>query len=200
VSSVRRSFSTSQKKRNHASVTTAHERDAPIKPSLYREDNASQAPPSIQEIAMGLHVSRTPHLRPLGTSQHSSYPQKHPGRYPSQSALHPPSLPTSGSSHHATAPRRSSLKKPSAAASSSSMSHAMGSDLSVSLSTVTSNTLSTPRSNRSFSSLKLRVPWLSSGPSAPPEGADSLRGKSKHVPRKKAVRFTGHIPSQKEVD
>ena len=159
-------------------------------PSLYREDNKSQAPPSIQEIAMGLHISRTPHLRPLGTSQHSSYPPKHPGRYPSQTATHPPT------SHHATTPRPSSLKKPNAAASSSSMSHSMASDPSVSLSTVTSNTLSTPRSNRSFSSFKLRVPWLSSGPSVPPESAGSLRGLSKHVPRKKAVRFTGHVPSQ----
>ncbi|KAM6497087.1 hypothetical protein JOM56_007560 [Amanita muscaria] len=204
MSSVKRPFtSSSQKKRSNSSTTPTSGDD--VTPSPYRQDHNSRNPPSIDQIAMGLHISRTPHLRSLGSTPNISYPQKHHGRSSTRSPSLPHSRPTSASSNHQTTPRRSSLKKSSAAASSSYTSHhdSLTSDpsaTSASLSTITSNTISTPRSSRSFSaSFRLRVPWLSLGPSAsPPRNSDD----SKHLPRKKAVRFTGHAPrhGQDDVD
>lgn len=167
-------------------------------PAPYRQDTYAQAPPSIEQIAMGLHISRTPHLRPMNPPQRSTH-----------SPSLPQSRPTSASSNQQTFPTRSSLKK-SSHAPSSSVSHSMTSDLSAtsaSFSTATSNTLSTPRSGRSLSSLKLRVPWLSTGfrpspdtSSEPARSTNSLHENLKHLPRKKAVRFTGHPPCQELVD
>ncbi|KAF8347834.1 hypothetical protein F5887DRAFT_954345 [Amanita rubescens] len=201
MSSVRRSFSpSSHKKRdNPSSSIPTIDANSHVMPARYRQDSNAQAPPSIEQIAMGLHISRTPHLRPMNSPQLRS----------TQSPSLPQSRPTSASSNQQTFPTRSSLKK-SSHGPSSSVSHSMTSDLSAtsaSFSTATSNTLSTPRSGRSLSSLKLRVPWLSTGfrpspaaASAPARSTNSLHENLKHLPRKKAVRFTGHPPCQEPVD
>ncbi|KAK2463571.1 hypothetical protein APHAL10511_004322 [Amanita phalloides] len=196
VSSVKRSFSpSSQKKRHSQSATPTHDDDPTFMPSPYRRDNVEYTPPSIEQIAMGLHISRTPHLRPLN----SSPPQS--GQCSPHSPSLPQSRPTSASSNQRAFPARSSLKKSTTVTSSSLMSHST----SASLSTATSNTLSTPRSGRSLSSLKARMPWFSMGfRASPPDSAPSRNNSShanvKHMPRKKAVRFTGHTPRQEDVD
>ena len=161
-------------------------------PAPYRQDSKAHAPPSIEQIAMGLHISRTPHLRPMNPSQHSPAPSL------------PQSRPTSASSNQQTFPIRSSLKK-STHAPSSSISHSMTSDLSAtsaSFSTATSNTLSTPHSGLSLSSLRLRVPWrsISSRPSQDTAPVRSSNENMRHLPRKKAVRFTGHTPYHEPVE
>ncbi|KAF8745518.1 hypothetical protein AX14_008935 [Amanita brunnescens Koide BX004] len=197
MSSVRRSFSpSSQKKRHNPSSSTPHDANPLVMPAPYRQDSKAHVPPSIEQIAMGLHISRTPHLRPMNS--------------PQQSHSLPQSRPTSASSNQQTFPIRSSLKK-SSHAPSSSIRHSMTSDLSTtstSFSTATSNTLPTPRSGRSLSSLRLRVPWRSAStssrsplaPAAPARSTNLLQENLRHLPRKKAVRFTGHTPYHEPVE
>ncbi|KAH7870405.1 uncharacterized protein C8R40DRAFT_646166 [Lentinula edodes] len=134
------------------------------------------SPPSIEQIAMGLHISRTPHLRPppvsnnLFPGDHTPIPLPPP---PSRSAMkktgQPNSLPPSLDPH------------------------------SVSSTTIASSNLPpTPRSNRSLLSLKLRMSRLLSSnqsSSMPPSTLPSPTASSQDtatnfVPPRKAVRFS----------
>ncbi|KAF8916275.1 hypothetical protein CPB85DRAFT_1290626 [Mucidula mucida] len=163
-------------------------------PSRFRQHDPSSSPPTIEQIAMGLHLSRTPHLRPVNGPYHSPY-----GRTSAQGSQHQfealhristsPPLPPP--------PARSALKKPSTVTSTAS-SPTPGLST-ASSTTITSNTPSTPQSNRSLTSLKMRMarflpgPRSFSAPSSAVVSADSSpRGStSDFIPPKKAVRFSG---------
>ncbi|KAJ3932073.1 MAG: hypothetical protein NXY57DRAFT_1004753 [Lentinula lateritia] len=134
------------------------------------------SPPSIEQIAMGLHISRTPHLRPppvsnnLFSGGHTPIP------------LPPP-------------PSRSAMKKPG---KPNSLSPSLDPH-SVSSTTIASSNLpSTPRSNRSLLSLKLRMSRLlpsNQSSSMPPSTLPSPTASSQDtatnfVPHRKAVRFS----------
>ncbi|KIK61708.1 hypothetical protein GYMLUDRAFT_42738 [Collybiopsis luxurians FD-317 M1] len=141
-----------------------------------KKPDPSSSPPSVEQIAMGLHISRTPHLRAPSVPQHP-YSQRIP--------LPPP-------------PSRSALKKPGQASSSApSLDPPSASSTTV----TSSNFPSTPRSNRSLFSLKTRmsrfIPGsglqtssaLSSSSPSPPFSS-SRDSSSDIVPPKKAVRFS----------
>ncbi|KAG9313029.1 hypothetical protein JVU11DRAFT_6469 [Chiua virens] len=129
--------------------------------------------PTIEQIAMGLHVSRTPHLRPVANS-----PQRHPIpsppscrslnmpiRHPSVSPDHFQDTSSSSSQHPTTRhslpppPRRSSMKKTSSSAST--LTHPqqqfLSSGVSQSSSVVTSAGPVTSPSSRPLSSLRSRM-------------------------------------------
>ncbi|KAH9945735.1 hypothetical protein B0H21DRAFT_743778 [Amylocystis lapponica] len=169
VSSVRRSFSTSARRRDSSpsgrGMYSTPEESIPPVPSRYDFRNSPDTRPTVEQIAMGLHVSRTPHLHPAYSPQSSPHvrsryrddstsphpltqptPQTHHRRYSAAAALTPSALP----------PRRSSLKKPSTPTTTRSAPLTpTASDLS--LSTLTSNAPSTPRSGRSMT-----VPFIPS--------------------------------------
>ncbi|KAF5387288.1 hypothetical protein D9757_005804 [Collybiopsis confluens] len=132
----------------------------------FKRRDPSSTPPSIEQIAMGLHISRTPHLRPTPVSNHP-YSQRPP--------LPPP-------------PSRSAMKKPGFSTPSFD-------PPSASSTTITSSTFpSTPRSNRSLFSLKTRMSRLKPGstlqPSTMPSSTLSKDSASDLVTPKKAVRFS----------
>lgn len=159
----------------------------------------SSRPPTHQQIAMGLHLSRTPHFRPTGgphhrhsapaSHSHLSYASPRPrnvslGRddYLRHDVYPAPTLPPP--------PSRSSLKKPSLDASASTITSPVSFSLSAasrSSSTVTSTAPSTPQSFRSVMSFKLRMPKFTRV-TKPPSSHDQ----EAEVPRK-AVRFSAHI-------
>ncbi|KAF8637635.1 hypothetical protein AX17_002704 [Amanita inopinata Kibby_2008] len=213
--SIRQALTPSSQKRRRDTSNkrnTPNEDDSYVTPSPYRQDHTTKSPPSVEQIAMGLHVSRTPHLRPLSSPQPYVHPSpKHSVRHATHSASPSTSrLTTSSSAHYPPPPSRSSLKKSSTVASSSTMSHSAIPDFSAtsaSSTTITSNTLTTPRSGRSLSSLKLCMPRLLSGSRSrssaspmPMSTAYSPYETPKHAPPKKAVRFTGQVSSQDEDD
>lgn len=80
-----------------------------------RAPDVSLQPPSISQIAMGLHTSRTPHLGPSHSRRLSSEP-------PNSRTLRSPRAASSTSSHSAQ-PLRSSLKKPSTLGSAAASPH-----------------------------------------------------------------------------
>jgi len=141
---------------------------------------------------MGLHISRTPHLRPLRSSpyafsQPNSAPCEHPHRRATPITLPPP-------------PSRSSMKKPSATVASSSSSPALSppfSHASGSSTTVTSATPSSAQLPRSFAAIKFRMARFlphnrsSSAPTSMVSSpASSPRTSISEFPHaKKAVRF-----------
>ncbi|KAF8202309.1 hypothetical protein BJ912DRAFT_1053516 [Pholiota molesta] len=165
----------------------------------FRDPDPSSSRPTIEQIAMGLHLSRTPHLRPLAPSPyafsqrnsapHSANPyEAHPHHRTTPITLPPP-------------PTRSSLKKPSATTvTSSSSSPAVSppfSSASGSTTTVTSMTPSSSHAPRSFAAIKVRMarflPHSRSGASAPPLMSSppiSPRGSTSDLQPKKAVRFS----------
>lgn len=99
--------------------STAAEFSTPSTPSMSRATSPARysQPPTIEQIAMGLHLSRTPHLGPssLGTSvgsdsaiHHSSY--QHYRLHPLHQSPSRPGTATSSSSTRVAVPLRSSLK------------------------------------------------------------------------------------------
>ena len=179
--------------------STFEETNATSPPQQFREADPASSRPTIQQIAMGLHTSRTPHLRPL-TSSSYTFSQR-------QSAPHSSSL--YEHHHHKTTsliqtptptPTRSSMKKPSPSATSSSGSPAISPPFSTASATSTTLASLTPssRSPRSFANLKLRMArFLPSTRSA--SLPSSLISSPLSSPRssspqtKKAVRFTTEV-------
>ncbi|OCH85933.1 hypothetical protein OBBRIDRAFT_784076 [Obba rivulosa] len=217
VNTVRRSFSVTRR-RDSGSMSTGMystpEESTPPAPSRFNVRDAYETRPTVQQIAMGLHVSRTPHLRSPRLSP-QPYTRSH---YGSDSPPHNPSLLSgrSSSAHRRRMsvptvslpppPVRSSLKKPmtpSVARSNSAPTSApltpSGSD--ASLSTLTSTTPSTPRSTRSVSvpfvparlhlSMSRLLPGRknSGGSSATARESDDDSASAELTPRK-VVRFS----------
>ncbi|KAF9482587.1 hypothetical protein BDN70DRAFT_874954 [Pholiota conissans] len=175
----------------------------PLHRHQFREPDPSSSRPTIEQIAMGLHISRTPHLRPLASSPyafsqrnsapHSANPyEAHPHHRTTPITLPPP-------------PIRSSLKKSSITSSSSSPAVSPPfSSASGSTTTVTSMAPSSSHSPRSFAAIKFRmsrflphsrgaasVPSpMSSPPTSPRDSASDLQPK-------KAVRFTAEDPGDR---
>lgn len=152
------------------------------------------APPTVEQIAMGLHVSRTPHLRPLGSSRHPY--SRGTGSSP-HVALPPP-------------PPRSSMKKPSQSGSPTKTSTTLLSEggqgqlkgpFGASSSTVTSvaTSPSSGRSSKAFSFSKLRMGRFLPGSRSSSAPSSSILSTPVSSPRnsssdfdvvqKKAVRF-----------
>ncbi|KAF7309690.1 hypothetical protein MIND_00340400 [Mycena indigotica] len=178
ISSVRRTLSTA--KRREPLPTPMTERT-----SRFRYD--SVAPPTVEQIAMGLHLSRTPHLR-------SSKDTPTVVRYPPPPASHP--QPTIKPISPAQPPLRSSMKKPAG----------YGAPSSSSTTDVTSTAPSTPHSSeRSSASLRAKMARLfpyrgpqpsystpsSSAVSSPRTSTSELQH-----PRKKAVRFSNPVEEE----
>ncbi|KAI0954607.1 hypothetical protein AcW1_006443 [Taiwanofungus camphoratus] len=167
MNSVRRSFSTSRRRETGAidsgMYSTAVESSPPI-PSPYSFYDAPDTPPTIEQIAMGLHVSRTPHLRPVRAA-----PSPHMRSRPREDAgdgAGAPCLRRRRSSASATMlpppPPRSSLKKPRTPTSPHSAPPSAtltptASDLSLSGSTLTSNAPPTPRASMPFIPARLQL-------------------------------------------
>ncbi|TFK75007.1 hypothetical protein BDN72DRAFT_832712 [Pluteus cervinus] len=220
MSSVRRSFSvvTSPKKRQTSATagmlySTPEEHDSYAHSRFLAHDtHDSQAPPTVEQIAMGLHVSRTPHLRqyPYSQRHHPSSTPLHPHPHHNPNSYHnhpyltpadPPSRRPSSSTTLPPPPTRSSLKKSSTLNSGSSprvTNPGFASVASGSSTTITSNSgPSTPHSNRSLTSLKLRMSRFLPGlriasPSSSTESSisSSPRNSSEYHVVKKAVRFS----------
>ena len=110
--------------------------------SSYQASFSSQAP-TIEQIAMGLHTSRTPHLRAPNTQSRRLSDPGSPRKVPKLSTLVKNGTPSSSSSRLAQ-PLRSSLKKTSVTASASSSPRR-----SRSTSPSTSTTFSTPPTSHS---------------------------------------------------
>ncbi|KAJ3775992.1 hypothetical protein FB446DRAFT_662451 [Lentinula raphanica] len=183
MSSVKRSLAGSHPAtpKKHFSVETMNvtgmystiaERTVQQSARLKRQE-VDASPPSIEQIAMGLHISRTPHLRPPA-SPTSAFSQR---RTPIP--LPPP-------------PSRSAMKKPTKSSSVPSL------DPHSSTTVTSSNLPPTPRSTHSLLSLKLRMTRLM--PSAPSSSIPSPTSSFPKVPSgevtmplaspKKAVRFS----------
>ncbi|KAJ7355438.1 hypothetical protein DFH08DRAFT_1052386 [Mycena albidolilacea] len=178
ITSVRRNFSMPRRRDPVPAgpmYSTPAERN-PYAPPRFRYDTAA-ARPTVEQIAMGLHLSRTPHLR--GTPKYPA-PASHP-----QPAQKPVPLPPP--------PARSSMKKPGV--QPSVVLHGSTS----STTDVTSTAPSTPHSSdRSSASLRVRMSRFlplpnRANPSTPDSSAVSSPRTSTselHQPRKKAVRFS----------
>ncbi|KAJ7634139.1 hypothetical protein DFH06DRAFT_1221201 [Mycena polygramma] len=179
--SVRRNFSIPRRRDPVPAgpmYSTPAERN-PYAPA-FRYDPAS-ARPTVEQIAMGLHLSRTPHLR--GSPKYPA-PASHP--QPTQKAipLPPP-------------PARSSLKK--TAMPPTVLLHGSTS----STTDVTSTTPSTPHSSdHSSVSLRARMsrflphrahPTAASTPDSSALSSPRTSTSELHQPRKKAVRFTSTV-------
>ncbi|KAG2136173.1 hypothetical protein BD769DRAFT_1352497 [Suillus cothurnatus] len=179
--------------------STPEERNSYVHPRMharYRDSAASR--PTIEQIAMGLHVSCTPHLRNPCHHRHSAPSSPSHIRYPrDSSALHRPthSLPPP--------PSRSSLKKTSTSTtlncahpSSNALIHP-----SPSTSTINSAGPVTPDGSRSVRSIKQRMSKLILGyrsPSLPPRvisiasSGSGSEGTRPTTPRK-SVRFSTSV-------
>ncbi|KAG1746608.1 uncharacterized protein EDB91DRAFT_1219620 [Suillus paluster] len=159
----------------------------------YRESSASR--PTIEQIAMGLHLSCTPHLRNPCHQSHSAPSSPSHIRYPhDSSALHRPthSLPPP--------PSRSSLKKTSTSNGPRPNSIALLGE-SPSTSTITSTGPATPDGARSVLSLKHRMSKLILGYRSAPSSARIIsaassgtgsEGTRPTTPRK-SVRFSTSV-------
>lgn len=181
-------------------ISTPAER-TPFTPSRFRQPDAPSSRPTVEQIAMGLHVSRTPHLRaqPYPYAQRNSAPgSQHPLHHtspydkPQRRSGSPVVLPP--------APTRSSLKKPATSNSASSINPAANVGLmlaSASSSTVTSTKQAAP--HRSITSLKFRMARFLPGSRSAPSSmlsspVSSPRGSTSEsqIP-KKAVRFSTNV-------
>src|SRR6266511_5411545 len=118
----------------------------------FRDPDPATSRPTIEQIAMGLHLSRTPHLRPLSSSPYA-FPQRNTVPVPTRSHDHrssPIILPPP--------PSRSSMKKSTITSSSSSpVVCTPFSSASASTTTVTSVTPSAGNPPKSFAGLKFRM-------------------------------------------
>ncbi len=183
--------------------------------------------PTIEQIAMGLHISRTPHLLPPRPPSQTPLPHPlsrrsvhvSPGGVPARPILpsQRTSLPASASGFTILPlpPARSSLKKTTRPPTAESATLAPSAS-DASLSTLTSNGPSTPRSIRSAPATsfpgKLRLEMLrllpsrmgslsgssstrsdSPGVMTPSSDADSLSSGGGITPRRKAVRFSTSV-------
>ncbi|KAG6832668.1 hypothetical protein H0H87_000850 [Tephrocybe sp. NHM501043] len=158
---------------DYGMISTPAERTLPTS-TRYRDYTPSR--PTIEQIAMGLHTSRTPHLRPLNAS---SPPHSHSRRSASPLVLPPP-------------PARSSLKQPAP-------SHATLADngpASASSSTLASTHTPAP-TKTPISSIKVRMARflprsrISSAPPSILSSSPTSPRTSAEIPTpKKAVRFS----------
>ena len=184
--------------------STFEETNATPPPQQFREADPAYSRPTIQQIAMGLHTSRTPHLRPL-TSSSYTFSQRHPAPHSSNLYEH---------HHHKTSslilpppPTQSSLKKPFPSATSSSGSPAFTPPFSTASATSTtlasSFTPSSSHSPRPFAGFKSRMARFlpstrsaslpSSLISSPLSSPRISSSKSSSSRTKKAVRFTTEV-------
>ncbi|KIP07119.1 hypothetical protein PHLGIDRAFT_127828 [Phlebiopsis gigantea 11061_1 CR5-6] len=216
-SNVRRSMSSGGAgKKSRAGVAAAGMYSTPVEslppmttPHSYHDSPATS--PTIEQIAMGLHISRTPHL---GSSSKAYHPRSRqsdtpegPRGPPAPSRATRPSHARRGSAPPIILPpppARSSLKKQPPASTPSLTSNTLTpSDSNASLSTLTSTTPSTPRSNRSASTstrslnmsfsklqfgMRLLLPRKNSAPT-PTTLSDDDSASSETTPRK-VVRFS----------
>jgi hypothetical protein len=169
--------------------STAEERTTP---SRFRLHDTSTTPPTVGQIAMGLHVSRTPHLRPTHRSHHTRPPS--PG---SQSNLTQEYHEHSHPHYHDDGPNRRMVDQPPKHSHTQSSQKSATPDtpgLSVaSTTTITSTAPSTP-STRSVISLKRRMMsrLLPGGRDA--SAAEKEKERKKEMPPpplpRKAVRFS----------
>ncbi|KAF8159512.1 hypothetical protein B0H34DRAFT_407252 [Crassisporium funariophilum] len=184
--------------------STYEEASAAPPPQLFRDPDPASSRPTLEQIAMGLHVSRTPHIRPLVASPyafsqrhsatHSANPYEHYHHHHHRASPTPVVLPPP--------PSRSSMKKPSTTITSSSSSPAFSppfSNGSGSSITATSQALPSARVPRTFAGIKSRMTrflpssrstslpasMMSSNVSSPRTSSSEF---SPHP--KKAVRFT----------
>ncbi len=131
-------------------LSTLEESSTPPPLHQFRDPDPVAPRPTIEQIAMGLHVSRTPHLRPLGSSPYA-FSQRNTVPLSSRSHDHHIILPPP--------PTRSSLKKPSTTLTSSSSSPAVSTPFlsaSASTTTITSFTPSS-QSAKPFAGIKSRM-------------------------------------------
>jgi len=189
ISSVRRNFSIPRRRDPLPAgpmYSTPAERN-PYTPPRFRYETAT-ARPTVEQIAMGLHLSRTPHLR--GAPKYPA-PASHP-----QPAQKPVPLPPP--------PARSSLKKPGLHPPPALL-HGSTS----STTDVTSTTPSTPHSSdRSSVSLRARMSRFlpvphranpttsSSTPDSSAVSSPRTSTSELHQPRKKAVRFSSTVEEE----
>ncbi|KAF7356748.1 hypothetical protein MVEN_01009800 [Mycena venus] len=192
ISSVRRNFSIPRRRDPLPAgpmYSTPAERN-PYTPPRFRYETAT-ARPTVEQIAMGLHLSRTPHLR--GAPKYPA-PASHP-----QPAQKPVPLPPP--------PARSSLKKPVHYETVTALPNGSTS----STTDVTSTAPSTPHSSdRSSASLRTRMSRFLPLPhranpthsSFTPDSSTSALSSPRtstselHQPRKKAVRFSSTVEEE----
>ncbi|KAJ7760429.1 hypothetical protein B0H16DRAFT_1532281 [Mycena metata] len=192
ITSVRRNFSTTRRRDPTPAAgpmySTQAERN-PYTPARFRYDPPT-ARPTVEQIAMGLHLSRTPHLR--GAPKYPA-PASHPQPSHKPIPLPPP-------------PARSSLKKPGIPPPPAFVHGGSTS----STTDVTSTTPSTPHSSdRSSASLRTRMarflpvrglhPASASTPSSSAVSSPrtSTSELAAHPPRgKKAVRFSSTVEEE----
>ncbi|KAG5654194.1 hypothetical protein H0H81_006227 [Sphagnurus paluster] len=188
MTSVRRTIGSLPKKKSPGSpsspdygmISTPAERTLPTS-ARKRDYDPSLSRPTIDQIAMGLHTSRTPHLRPLSSTPSPYSPSR---RSASPLVLPPP-------------PARSSLKQPTTSPGTFSGNN----PASASSTTVTSNNPPTPKSPmKSMSTLRVRMARFlprTRNASAPPSRLSSTtsspRGSMDFPTPKKAVRFSAQV-------
>ncbi|KAJ6581361.1 hypothetical protein B0H19DRAFT_1251590 [Mycena capillaripes] len=186
VNSVRRNFSI-PRRRDPPPTGPMYSTPAesnPYPPSRFRYEPAT-ARPTVEQIAMGLHLSRTPHLR--GAPKYPA-PASHP-----QPAQKPIPLPPP--------PARSSMKK-TALPPTPGLLHGSTS----STTDVTSTTPSTPHSSdHSSASLRARMarflphranPTAASSPDSSALSSPRTSTSDLHTPRRKAVRFSSTVEEE----
>ncbi|KAH7890781.1 hypothetical protein F5I97DRAFT_81123 [Phlebopus sp. FC_14] len=181
----------------------------------YPENPSSR--PTVEQIAMGLHISRTPHLRPISSPLQRYSAPSTPSRRTmkpvpntsSRSHSHVPHGSSSSSAQHHTrhnlppGPSRSSMKKtsPSSSTLGPPQQPFVLFGASPSTSTVNSGGPATPDSPRSILSLKLRMSKLIPG-YRPSSSTSSTRAISftssasddtRPVTPRKAVRFSTSV-------
>ncbi|KAH7927321.1 hypothetical protein BV22DRAFT_1031929 [Leucogyrophana mollusca] len=159
-------------------------------PTRSRFMDPSASRPTIEQIAMGLHISRTPHLRPSGN------PHRHSA--PSSPSRHNISMHIANPRPTPLPPSRSSLKKthtPASSLTTPPKSSALF-GASPSTSTVTSAGPTTP--NSSVRSLKLRMAKFL--PGYRPSSSSSLTSSERPMTPRKAVRFSTSVLALDEVD
>ncbi|RDB15782.1 hypothetical protein Hypma_003703 [Hypsizygus marmoreus] len=199
ISATPRKRSESQRPIDYGMISTPAE--STITPPSRNLHDPSTSRPTIEQIAMGLHTSRTPHLRPLSLSP-NPYSQRSASA--SQPSLHKsydsPSRRSNSPFVLPPPPTRSSLKQRSTSAVTSTTlptrNHAGNFPASASSTTVTSNNPPTPQSSTRSISIKFRMSRFlpkSRNSSAPPSmvstAVSSPRG-SAEFQTKKAVRFS----------
>ncbi|KAF9530491.1 hypothetical protein CPB83DRAFT_892767 [Crepidotus variabilis] len=132
---------------NSGMLSTKAESSSPAPLHQFRDPDPSTSRPTVEQIAMGLHLSRTPHLRPTLASSPYAFPQRNAAaslgsrpyehqHYRSQPQILPPP------------PSRSSMKKPSTGttATSSSSSPMISPPFSIASGSTTTVTSVTPSS------------------------------------------------------
>ncbi|KAF9265068.1 hypothetical protein L218DRAFT_1076055 [Marasmius fiardii PR-910] len=186
MTSVRRSLSVTPKKsrggskRDFSSCSTTTE-ERTYTSSRLRRDDPSLSPPTIEQIAMGLHLSRTPHLRGSPGNQYHTPP----GAFPRSTSLALPPPPTRSAMKNTHVSSRSTGTNPGLAPPSAS--------------STTATTLSTPHSSNTMQSMtisfKSRMSRLLVGSKSTPSSlaANSPRHSISDMDMvtspKKAVRF-----------